>query len=93
MRCLLRTSYVKYAIKINDGKYFHVYFSFLQTNRRLHNGWTPFCNIFSYICDHVNLSKPKIYTRLVDDIINRRNKNQPDDSFQKHGINSSGKTR
>ena len=31
----------------------------------------------------VNPSKPKFYKRFVDDIINRRNKNQPDDLFQK----------
>ena len=31
----------------------------------------------------VNPSKPKLYKRFVDDIINRRNKNQHDDLFQK----------
>ena len=31
----------------------------------------------------VNPSKPKFYKRFVDDIINRRNKNEPDDLFQK----------
>ena len=31
----------------------------------------------------VNPSKPKVYKRFVDEIINRRNKNQPDDLFQK----------
>ena len=30
----------------------------------------------------VNPSKPKFYKRFVDDIINRRTKNQPDDLFQ-----------
>ena len=31
----------------------------------------------------VNPSKPKFYKRFMDDIINRRNKNEPDDLFQK----------
>ena len=55
----------------------------------------PLSVIFSviYVTMSNYLSKPKIYTRLVHDIINRRNKNQPDDSFQKYRINSSGKTR
>ena len=35
----------------------------------------------------VNPSKPKFYKRFVDDIINRRNKNQPDDLFQKLNSN------
>ena len=35
----------------------------------------------------VNPSKPKFYKRFVDDIINRRNKNQPDDLFQKLNTN------
>ena len=30
-----------------------------------------------------NSSKPKFYKRFVDDIISRRNKNQPDDLFRK----------
>ena len=37
----------------------------------------------------VNPSKPKFYKRLVGDIINRRNKNQPDDLFQKLSSNHS----
>ena len=40
--------------------------------------------------DVVNPSKPKFYKRFVDDIINRRNrrnKNQPDNLFQKHNSN------
>ena len=46
--------------------------------------------IFPYLCymtrterEVVNPSKPKFYKRFVDDIINRRNKNEPDDLFQK----------
>ena len=35
----------------------------------------------------VNPSKPKFYKCFVDDIINRRNKNQPDDLFQKLNSN------
>ena len=35
----------------------------------------------------VNPSKPKFCKRFVDDIINRRNKNQPDDLFQKLNSN------
>ena len=35
----------------------------------------------------VNPSKPKFYKRFVDDIINTRNKNQPDDLFQKLNSN------
>ena len=38
----------------------------------------------------INPSKPKFYKRFVDDIINRRNrrnKNQPDNLFQKHNSN------
>ena len=35
----------------------------------------------------VNPFKPKFYKRFVDDIINRRNKNQPDDLFQKLNSN------
>ena len=35
----------------------------------------------------VNPSKPKFYKRFVDDIIDRRNKNQPDDLFQKLNSN------
>ena len=35
----------------------------------------------------VNPSKPNIYKRFVDDIINRRNKNQPDDLLQKLNSN------
>ena len=35
----------------------------------------------------VNPSKPKFYKRFVDDIINRRNKNQPDDLLQKLNSN------
>ena len=35
----------------------------------------------------VNPSKPKFYKRFVDDIINRRNINQPDDLFQKLNSN------
>ena len=31
----------------------------------------------------VNPSKPKFYKRFVDDIINRRNKNERDELFQK----------
>ena len=31
----------------------------------------------------VNPSKPKFYKRFVDDIINRRNKNEPADLLQK----------
>ena len=31
----------------------------------------------------VNPSKPKFYKRFVDEIINKRNKSQPDDLFQK----------
>ena len=34
-------------------------------------------------CEIVNPSKPKFYKCLMDDIISRRNKNQPDDLFQK----------
>ena len=37
--------------------------------------------------DVVNPSKPKFYKRFVDDIINRRNKNEPDDLFQKFNNN------
>ena len=33
--------------------------------------------------DIVNPSKPKFYKRFVDDIINRRNKNEPGDLLQK----------
>ena len=32
----------------------------------------------------VNPFKPKFDKRFVDDIINKRNKNQPDDIFLKH---------
>ena len=35
----------------------------------------------------VNPSKPKFYKRFMDDIINRRNKNEPDDLFQKLNSN------
>ena len=35
----------------------------------------------------VNPPKPKFYKRFVDDIINRRNKSQPDDLFQKFSNN------
>ena len=35
----------------------------------------------------VNPCKPKFYKRFVDDIIDRRNKNQPDDLFQKLNSN------
>ena len=31
----------------------------------------------------VNLSKPTFYKRFEDDIINKRNKGEPDDLFQK----------
>ena len=34
-----------------------------------------------------NSSKPKFYKRFVDDIIRRRNKNQPDDLFRKRNSN------
>ena len=34
-----------------------------------------------------NPSKPKFYKRFVDDVINRRNKNQPDDLLQKLNSN------
>ena len=37
--------------------------------------------------EFVNPSKPKFYKRFVDDIINRRNKNQPDGLFQKLNSN------
>ena len=37
----------------------------------------------------VNPSKSKFYKRFVDDIINRRNINQPDDLFQKLNSNHS----
>ena len=36
----------------------------------------------------VNPSKPKFYKRFVDDVINRRNKNQPDDLLQKLNSNN-----
>ena len=35
----------------------------------------------------VNPSKPKFYKRFLDDIINRRSKNQPDDVFQQLNSN------
>ena len=63
--------------------------------RLQHNGWILFCYIFIYIYvtkterEVVNPSKPKFYKRLVGDIINRRNKNQPDDLFQKLSSNHS----
>ena len=34
-------------------------------------------------CEVVNPPKPKFYKRFADDIINRGNKNEPDDLFQK----------
>ena len=34
-------------------------------------------------CEVVNPSKPKFYKRFMDDIVNRKNKNEPDDLFQK----------
>ena len=34
-------------------------------------------------CEVVNPSKSKFYKRFMDDIVNRRNKNEPDDLFQK----------
>ena len=36
----------------------------------------------------VNPSKPKFYKRFVDDVINRRNKNQPDYLLQKLNSNN-----
>ena len=36
----------------------------------------------------VNPSKLKFYKRFVDDVINRRNKNQPDDLLQKLNSNN-----
>ena len=39
--------------------------------------------------EFVKPSKPKFYKHLVDDIINRRNKNQPDHLFQKRNSNNS----
>ena len=38
-------------------------------------------------CEFVNPSKPKFYKCFVNDIINRRNKNQPDDLLQKLNSN------
>ena len=86
---MLKVNTQTFAIKIIDGKYFHVYFQFLQTNWRLHNGWAFFCYIFRYIHltkterEVVNPSKTKFYKRFVYDIINRINKNKPDALFQK----------
>ena len=37
--------------------------------------------------EFVNPSNPKFYKRFADDIINRRNKSQPDDLFQKLNSN------
>ena len=51
-------------------------------------GW-PLSVIYSDIymtktqCEVVNPSKPKFYKRFMDDIVNRKNKNEPDDLFQK----------
>ena len=61
---MLKVNIQTFAIKINDGKYFHVYFQFLQTNWRLHMGG-PLSAIFSdiYIAkterEVINQSKPK----------------------------------
>ena len=85
---MLKVNIEIFTIKINDRKYFHVYFWFLQTNWRLHNGSTPLSYIFRYIYvtkterEVVSPSKPKFHKCFVDDIINRRNKNQPADLFQ-----------
>ena len=46
-----------------------------------------FSDIYIYMtkteCEVVNPPKPKFYKRFADDIINRGNKNEPDDLFQK----------
>ena len=77
-------------VNINDRKYFHVYFWFSQTNWRLHNSWTTFCYVFRYIyktkAEREVVNPSKFYKRFEGDIINRRNKTQPDDLLQK--INS-----
>ena len=53
----------------------------------------PFSVIFSHIYktkterEVVNPSKPEFYKRFVDDIISRKNKNQPGDLFQNFNRN------
>ena len=46
-----------------------------------------FSDIYIYMtkteCEVVNPPKPKFYKRFADDVINRGNKNEPDDLFQK----------
>ena len=64
-----------------------------QIDGFFYNGWTTFCHIFRYIYmtktegEVVNPSKPKFNKRFVDDISNRRNKNEPDDLFKKLNSN------
>ena len=89
---MLKVNIQTFAIKINDGKYFHVYFqSFKQTDGCAMGG--SYSGIFSDIYmikterEVVNPSKTKFYKRFVDDIINRRNKNQPNDLFQELSSN------
>ena len=68
---MLKVNIQTFAIKINDGKWFDIYFKFLQTDGCTMGG-PPFCYIFIYIWAKRNfkLSKhPKFYKLLVNDIV------------------------
>ena len=78
-----------------NSKRLNINFEHILGNLFLTDGSTmggPLSVIFSDIymtkteLEVVNPSKPKFYKRFVD-IINRRNKNQPDDLFQKLNSN------
>ena len=54
----------------------------------LYHEWPSFSNFFRYLSDYnittrSNYSSTKFYKRFVDDLINKRQKNQPDTLFER----------
>ena len=85
---MLKVNIQTFAIKINDRKYLCLLPGF--TNKLVVEPMgEPLSVIFSDIyiymtkIEHKVVNPSKFYKRFVDDIINRRNKSEPDDLLQK----------